>query len=174
MRRNIPMRRATLIVVLMTVWVTPAFARNAFVEVTGQTECFDVVGNSVDCAGTGQDGDTQAGVSWPSPRFRDKGNGTVVDRLTGLVWLKDANCFGEQTWQDALNATNTLEDDPASTTTDCGLSDGSKAGDWRLPNVKELQSLIDFGAFDPALPAGTTNDVKDGGFFHVWPVRRGR
>ena len=28
------------------------------------------------------------------------------------------------------------------------------AGDWRLPNVKELQSLIDFGQQNPSLPAG--------------------
>jgi len=36
----------------------------------------------------------------------------------------------------------------------CGLADGSAAGDWRLPNVKELQSLIDFGNASPALPTG--------------------
>jgi hypothetical protein len=36
----------------------------------------------------------------------------------------------------------------------CGLTDGSETGDWRLPNVKELQSLIDFGNFNPALPTG--------------------
>lgn len=36
----------------------------------------------------------------------------------------------------------------------CGLSDGSSAGDWRLPNVKELQSLIDFGARFTAVTAG--------------------
>jgi hypothetical protein len=74
-----------------------------------------------------------------------------------LIWLKNANCFGAQTWVNALNAANNLADDPASTTTDCGLSDGSVAGDWRLPNVKELQSLIDFGFVSPALSnaAGT-------------------
>ena len=32
--------------------------------------------------------------------------------------------------------------------------DGSMPGDWRLPNVRELQSLIDYGRNYPALPAG--------------------
>jgi hypothetical protein len=34
----------------------------------------------------------------------------------------------------------------------CGLTDQSLAGDWRIPNLKELQSLIDYGQSDPALP----------------------
>ena len=84
-------------------------------------------------------------------RFRDNGNGTVKDNLTNLIWLKNANCFGGQTWQNALNAANGLASGS------CGLSDGSVAGDWRLPNLKELQSLIDFGFVGPALSnaAGT-------------------
>ena len=44
----------------------------------------------------------------------------------GLVWLQDANCFGLRNW----------------------------TSDWSLPNVKELQSLIDFGQYSPALPVG--------------------
>ena len=36
----------------------------------------------------------------------------------------------------------------------CGLTDGSTQGDWRLPNTKELQSLVDFGNLVPALPSG--------------------
>ena len=51
-------------------------------------------------------------------------------------------------WQEALDAANTLASGS------CGLSDGSMAGDWRLPNVNELRSLIDWGNFSPALPAG--------------------
>jgi hypothetical protein len=36
----------------------------------------------------------------------------------------------------------------------CGLTDGSSVGDWRLPNVRELHSLSDFGNYSPALPSG--------------------
>jgi hypothetical protein len=70
----------------------------------------------------------------------------VEDKLTALIWLQNANGFGLQTWLNALNTAHSLADGQ------CGLSDGSMAGEWRLPNVKELQSLIDFGSFDPALP----------------------
>ena len=43
------------------------------------------------------------------------------------------------------------------TNNDCGLQDGSIAGQWRLPNVRELQSLIHYGVYNPTLPntAGT-------------------
>ncbi len=34
------------------------------------------------------------------------------------------------------------------------LSDGSSVGDWRLPTMKELCTLIDFSRRDPALPNG--------------------
>ena len=90
-------------------------------------------------------------VVWPNPRFTDNHNGTVTDNLTGLIWLKNANCFGNITWPGALNESNTLAGGK------CGLSDGSTAGQWRLPNVRELQSLIDFAYYDPALSntAGT-------------------
>ena len=76
---------------------------------------------------------------------------TVTDNLTGLIWLKNASCFGEQTWAEALSACNTLA------SLSCELTDDSVAGDWRLPNVKELESLLHFGFYGPALPdtAGT-------------------
>ncbi len=103
---------------------------------TGQTTCWDANGNTIACAGTGQDGDKQAGVALPSSRFTDNGNGTITDKLTGLVWLKNANCFGYKPWATGLSKANTLSNGA------CSLSDGSKAGDWRLPNRKELQSLL--------------------------------
>ncbi len=120
---------------------------SAFVPQTGQTTCWTAAGAVTPCAGTGQDGDVQAGVAFPVPRFTDNGDGTVTDNLTELVWLKNANCFGAQTWAQALSDANNLADG------DCGLMDGSAAGDWHLPNVRELFSLVDFENNNPALPA---------------------
>ena len=59
--------------------------------------------------GTRDDGDLQKGVAWPTPRFTDNNNGTVTDNLTGLIWMKNANAFGMKTWDDALNAANSLK-----------------------------------------------------------------
>lgn len=141
-----PMGKAVLMSALIPAFIAAglllaglAIAGNAApVEKTGQTVSY----------GTGDDGDLEKGVAWPTPRFTDNNNGTVTDNLTGLIWLKNANCFGQKTWSDALNGCNKLNSG------ECGLSDGSVEGDWRLPNVKELYSLLDYSEYDPALPSG--------------------
>ncbi|MBI4848046.1 MAG: Ig-like domain-containing protein [Nitrospirae bacterium] len=86
----------------------------------------------------GDDGDLERGVAWPVTRFFDNGNGTITDNLTGLIWLKNANCFGAQNWANALSAANTLN------AGECGLTvgEGSLEGNWRLSNINELESLI--------------------------------
>ncbi len=99
---------------------------------------------------TGDDGNLQTGIAWPSPRFTDNSDGTITDNLTGLIWLENANCFSTRTWNQALSDSNGLA------TGSCGLTDGSAAGDWRLPNVNELASLLDFGQAPRTLPAGYT------------------
>jgi hypothetical protein len=60
----------------------------------------------------------------------------MTDILTGLTWLKNADCFSERTWAQALSDANTLASGS------CGLTDGSATGDWRLPNINEVESLI--------------------------------
>jgi len=97
-------------------------------------------------AATSDDGSWQAGVEEPNPRFIDNGDGTATDNLTGLIWLKDSNCFGLRTWSQALSDASNLADGA------CELTDGSIVGHWRLPNIKELLSLINYGRFSPALP----------------------
>jgi hypothetical protein len=130
-----------------------ASAANSFVERTGQTECWDEDGGeTIDCYGTGQDGDLQRGGRWPEPRFKDLGNGWVLDRLTGLEWLKKADCAGLVYWQDALDFVYVLNNGDV----ECEQTNSSKKP-ARLPNVKELQSLIHYGFSGPAVPntAGT-------------------
>jgi hypothetical protein len=90
---------------------------------------------------------TLAGAA-PAGRYTDLQNGTVRDQLTGLVWMKSAGCVSARNWTDALAAVKQM----ASGT--CGLTDGSRAGDWRMPNVVELESLVDVGHSSPALSAG--------------------
>lgn len=97
-----------------------------------------------------QDGEVGAGTVWPSPRFTDNGDGTVTDNLTGLIWLQQANCGGGAVdWSTALSFVAALYD---AATDDCGLSDGSVAGDWRVPNIVELLSLLHRAYYNPALP----------------------
>jgi hypothetical protein len=121
-----------------TYYVWPVRSAALDLPKTGQTWSYEAY----------DDGEFGMGVSWPSPRFTDNGDGTVTDNMTGLVWLRNANRFGISTWSDALNDCNTLADDGI------GLNDGSIAGDWRLPNIDELESLIDYGRYNPVLPNG--------------------
>jgi hypothetical protein len=62
-------------------------------------------------------------------RFVDCGNGTVKDTKTGLFWLKNANCFAAQSWATANISAAGLGHGQ------CGLTDGSLPGDWRLPTL---------------------------------------
>ena len=100
----------------------------------------------------------------------------MTDNLTGLIWLKNANCTdtvggvikssGTLTWTNALTWSNNLASGS------CGLSDGSVAGDWRLPNVREMQSLIHYGYSWPVVPntAGTGKWIAGDPFTSVQPT----
>ncbi|MES2299999.1 MAG: DUF1566 domain-containing protein [Pseudomonadota bacterium] len=105
---------------------------------TGQTSSY----------ASGDDGAARQGVALPATRFSDNGNGSVTDQLTGLVWLKNAGCVAPTNWSAALTAANQLASGA------CGLSDGSRAGQWRMPNANELESLVDVGRVNPAIASG--------------------
>lgn len=95
-------------------------------------------------------------------RFIDNKDGTVTDQRTGLIWLKNANCKSEMTWEEARQWANELSHGT------CGLTDSSTAGQWRVPRLEELRSLVDTGEVDPALPYGHPfNDVQTS-FFGYW------
>ena len=77
--------------------------------------------------------------------YVDCGNGTVTDNRTGLVWLKNADCYEFLNWHDAVRNVANLSDIPDSSVAandDCGLSDGSAPGEWRLPSFAEWKKMI--------------------------------
>ena len=87
----------------------------------------------------GDDGDLQMGVPSPTPRFTDNRDGTVTDKLTGLTWTQDGTQY-QIGWGNALTV--------------CNDYSVGELDDWRLPNIRELLSLVDFEQSQPVLPAG--------------------
>ncbi len=84
----------------------------------------------------------------PASRFTDNGDGTVTDKSTGLQWQRcsqgqawsSGTCAGTATahaWQAALQLAEAV----------------SYAGqsDWRLPNIKELASIVEQACYSPAI-----------------------
>ena len=67
-----------------------------------------------------------SGAAW-------SGNGTVT--ANGLVWLKNAGCLGAMNWDAAKARAATLASGQ------CGLTDNSAAGVWRLPTIEELKAI---------------------------------
>lgn len=91
-------------------------------------------------------GNTAYGIN----NFSDNGDGTITDSATGLMWSQDDSGTG-MNWEEALawvaqkNAENYL-----------GHSD------WRLPNAKEMQSILDYNRAPDA-----TNSAAIDPLFHI-------
>jgi hypothetical protein len=86
------------------------------------------------------DGYYQKGYPKTGNRFTNNGDGTITDNATGLEWVANPTAAGvgdSYAWADAIAACEGL--------TYAGHSD------WRLPNVKELQSIIDFRRYNPTI-----------------------
>lgn len=108
---------------------------------TGQRPCHDPHGREIPCQGTGQDAEFRSGQAWPEMRFDASGN-VILDRLTGLMWLRNANAAEFPfNWREALEFFS-------------GINSSGEFGfsDWRLPNRRELRSLISHQTRRPALP----------------------
>lgn len=78
--------------------------------------------------------------------YVDNGDGTVTDQSTGLMWQKDDNGNGVL-WEDALFYSENLK----------------LAGftDWRLPNAKEMQSIVDYMRCPDTMDSTAINPVFD-------------
>ena len=88
----------------------------------------------------------QAGIP---ARFTDNGDGTITDHVTGLMWEK----LGENS-NEFENPVLGSGDPALRLHRDAGGPITWRLGgyaDWRLPNRRELESLVDLGRHDPAI-----------------------
>ena len=117
---------------------------------------------------TGDDGDLEKGVVWPNPRFTIQANtNAVLDNLTGLVWTRSANMAANTVWSDSVG-TSTWANAFAVATNANGLAYGGRA-DWRVPNIRELFSVMDTHFEGPSLcnTTGTAQWTEGVPFFSV-------
>ena len=151
----------------------PSFKPQRF-PATGQTTSY----------AAGDDGAIRAGAPL---RYRDNGDGTVTDKNTGLMWEKKDQSGGTHDWNNIYAWAGTCSN--SSTTlcgTDADCSDGGTCTvssgetifqwvaqlnnppcfaehcDWRIPNVKELQSIVDYETYLPPVDAAFNNNCVSG------------
>jgi hypothetical protein len=87
------------------------------------------------------------------PKYKDNGDGTITDLVTGLMWQQtpDRNGDGTINSSDKVTYTNAVAGAPSCKT-------GGHT-DWRLPTIKELYSLIMFSGVDPIIEGTSTSGL---------------
>ena len=146
---------------------SPASSAAAQPLQTGQTTCYNASGVEISCAGTGQDGEYQAGAA---RSYTNNGDDTITDNATGLMWQR-CHLGYQNTYCDnlsgsaiALNWVNAIAACEATTT--------ASYTDWHLPNINEIKSIIDYSrgngdsrrvTIDPAyFPSANVDVYKTG------------
>jgi Protein of unknown function (DUF1566) len=84
----------------------------------------------------------------PTSDFIDNGDGTVTHKTTGLVWMR---CSMGQTWD---KATASCTGTAARYTWDAAMAlkiDFAGKSDWRLPNIAELNTIVEWANYNPAI-----------------------
>ena len=79
--------------------------------------------------------------------YADNNNGTITDNYTGLIWKK---CPQGISGSDCKAGSPSLRAWSKARVECENLNFAGKSG-WRMPTLKELQSIVDSGSFDPAI-----------------------
>lgn len=96
---------------------------------------------------TGDDGDVEKGYPQTGPRFVDNGDGTITDNATGLMWIKEPTTAPGDPFDNVMDWATSIDA--------CNALSFAGHSDWRLPNVKELLSIVDYSEDDPSIDGVT-------------------
>lgn len=106
---------------------------------------------------------------WQDSRYTDNSDGTVLDKTTNLIWKKCAEGLSgndcatgsvtTHTWQQALQLANSHT--------------FAAKSDWRLPNIKELESLAALNCHNPSINTTLFPNTPAGNFWSSSPVSGG-
>ena len=97
----------------------------------------------------------------PTRRFLVHGDGTVTDTATGLMWARCAEGLsGSDCADGAATAFTWIE-----ALTRARLSTHARYTDWRLPNVKELTSIVEERCSNPAINLAVFPNVSSSALF---------
>jgi hypothetical protein len=164
---------------------------------TGQTTCYDDVGNVIQCPQPGQPfygQDANYTINPPSYTKLDaSGNALpdsasswvmVRDNVTGLIWEVKQNKDEVKDYTNPRDADNTYtwyDPDPATNGGDAGTrGDGTDTedfiaalnaanfggfSDWRLPTIKELDSIVNLGRYNPSIDPAYFPDTVASGYW---------
>ncbi len=119
---------------------------------SGQAACYDGDGYSITCPAEGQSLAQDGSYATNMPSYTVNTDGTVTDDNTGLMWQREDDST-PRTWADAVNY--------------CESSMLGGYTDWRLPDKKELFTLVHYGYWnegDPAISDDSTPTIDPAAF----------
>jgi len=108
--------------------------------------------------------------STPSSNFQDHGDGTITDLGTGLMWQK---CSFGQSYNASTQGCDGIADTSLSWQTalqDAAASTTAGHSDWRMPNIKELYSIVETACIGPAINPGLFPATSTGYYWSATPT----